>query len=96
MTLLRILRNFAVLVILTVGAFGLIPRPVAAQSTCEPLGARCAYPPWQNSQCCSGLCGPHGTCCDKPLRNQYCTSSLECCSGFCMANEHGIQGGHCE
>jgi hypothetical protein len=83
MTLLRILRNLAVLVILAVAAVAVAPRPVAAQSTCQSLGASCTYPPWQNSQCCSGLCGPRRTCCSKPLRGMYCTSSVQCCSGFC-------------
>lgn len=78
MTLLRILRNLAVLVILTVAALSLNPRPVAAQSSCQPVGSVCAR------GCCPGsLCGPRGTCCDKPYRNQICTSSAECCSGIC-------------
>jgi len=69
MTLLRILRNLAVLVILTVAALSLNPRPVAAQSTCRPLGAGCT----SSSQCCSGsFCGWRRTCCDKPFHGQYC------------------------
>jgi hypothetical protein len=41
MSLLRILRNLAVLVILTVAVLSLNPRPVAAQSSCKPLGSSC-------------------------------------------------------
>jgi hypothetical protein len=87
MSLLRILRNLAVLVILTAGGFSLIPRPVAAQSTCEPLGAYCAVP--YRSQCCGGLCGWRHTCCDKPYYFSYCTTSAECCSGSCFNHRCG-------
>jgi len=80
MFLLRIFRNLAVLVILTAG-FSLIPRPVAAQSTCEPLGAYCAVP--YHSQCCDGFCGWKHTCYNKPFWDQYCTTSAECCTGVC-------------
>lgn len=83
MSLLRILRNLAVLVILTVGILSLSPRPVAAQSTCRPLGSACGT---YVGTCCPGsLCGPHRTCCNKPYRGQICTSSAQCCSGLCMA-----------
>lgn len=50
MTLLRILRNLAVLVILTVGWLSVSPRAVAAQSTCVryprycSLKVHCCYP----------------------------------------------------
>jgi hypothetical protein len=81
MTLLRILKNLAVLVILTVAALSLNPRPVAAQSSCRPLGAGCT----SSSQCCSGsLCGWRHTCCDRFFRHQTCTSSAQCCSGLCV------------
>jgi hypothetical protein len=81
MSLLRILRNLAVLVILTVAVLSLNPRPVAAQSSCRPLGWVCSY----TSKCCPGsLCGPHGWCCNKPLRGTYCTASVQCCSGLCL------------
>ena len=61
MTLLRMLRNVAVLVILTVAALSLSPRPVAAQSSCRPLGALCSP---NLPKCCPlSLCGPHRTCC---------------------------------
>jgi hypothetical protein len=80
MSLLRTARNLAVLVILTVAALAFAPRPVAAQSTCRPLGTGCT----SSSQCCSGsFCGPRHTCCNKPLRGMYCTSSVQCCSGLC-------------
>ena len=82
MTLLRMLRNVAVLVILTVAALSLNPRPVAAQSSCQPLGGVCnSY----SSKCCPGsLCGPYHWCCSKPLRGMSCTSSVQCCSGLCL------------
>jgi|GraSoiStandDraft_60_1057301.scaffolds.fasta_scaffold08806_5 hypothetical protein len=82
MSLLRTARNLAVLVILTVAALAFAPRPVAAQSTCQPLGGYCSTP-LRNSQCCSGLCGSHNNCCQLPFRGMYCTSSVQCCSGFC-------------
>ena len=80
MSLLHILRNLAVLAILTVGILSLSPRPIAAQSSCRPLGSVCGgYLP----KCCS-LCGPRGRCCDKPFYGMYCNTSAECCSGFCF------------
>jgi hypothetical protein len=86
MSLLRILRNFAALVILTVGGFTLIPPPVAAQSTCHPLGAFCN----STAQCCPGsLCGFRRTCCDRPLEGEYCTTSAQCCDGFCFEHRCG-------
>jgi hypothetical protein len=84
MSLLRILRNVAVLVILMVAALSLNPRPVAAQSSCRPLGYGCTGPVLNNAQCCSRLCGWHGTCCQLPFRGQYCTASIQCCSGLCL------------
>jgi hypothetical protein len=45
MSLLRILRNLAVLVIFAVGGFSLMPRAVAAQSTCHPWGLGLARTP---------------------------------------------------
>jgi hypothetical protein len=80
MPLLRILRNLAVLVILTVGSISLSSRPVAAQS-CRPLGAFCnSY----TSKCCPGsLCGPRFRCCNKPLNGMACTRSDVCCQGVC-------------
>jgi hypothetical protein len=84
MTLLRMLRNLAVLVILTVAVLSLNPRPVAAQSSCQPLGGACnSY----TSKCCTGsLCGPHGTCCNRPFYGQACTTSAQCCTGICLNN----------
>ena len=79
MTLLRMLRNLAVLVILTVAALSLNPRPVAAQSSCRPLGGFCSA----TLRCCPGsLCGPRG-CCNKPYYSQMCTRSDVCCTGIC-------------
>ena len=91
MSLLRILRNLAVLVILTVAALSLNPRPVAAQSSCQPLGGFCSV----SRPCCPSsprsLCGRHNMCCNKPLRGMTCSGatdsnglSIECCSGFCF------------
>ena len=81
MSLLRIFRNLAVLAILTVGILSLSPRPTAAQSSCQTLGGGCGrYRP-----CCPGsLCGPRGTCCDKPFYGMYCNISAECCGGLCL------------
>ena len=80
MTLLRILRNLAVLVILTVAALSLNPRPVAAQSTCRPLGGVCGA----TLKCCPGsLCGRINRCCNKPLYSMACTRSDVCCTGVC-------------
>ena len=80
MTLLRILRNVAVLVILTVAALSLNPRPVAAQSSCQPLGASCGL----SLKCCLGsLCGPYHRCCNRPFYGMACTRSDVCCTGIC-------------
>jgi len=81
MSLLRVLRNLALLVILTVAGLSLSPRPVAAQS-CRPLGTACT----RSAQCCSRLCGWHHSCCSEPFRNQYCTSWKQCCSALCLNN----------
>ena len=81
MALLRILRNLAVLVILTVAALSLIPRPVAAQSTCRPLGTGCNT----SAQCCNHWCGPYARRCCLPLHNMACRKSTDCCSGFCTS-----------
>ena len=79
MTLLRILRNVAVLVILTVAVLSLNPRPMAAQSTCRPLGWVCGI---YTSKCCPGsLCGGN-RCCNKPLYSMACTRSDVCCFGM--------------
>jgi hypothetical protein len=88
MPILRTARNLAVLVILTMAALAFTPRPTAAQ-TCEPLGGSCSGTHYENSQCCSGLCGERNTCCDKMFYSMYCTSSEECCTGFC--NNHRCQ-----
>jgi hypothetical protein len=84
MTLLRMLRNLAVLVVLTVAALSLNPRPVAAQS-CQPLGRQCS----SSLKCCPGsLCvGSLGygiRCCNKPYYHQVCTRSDVCCMGTCF------------
>ena len=81
MNLLRMLRNVAVLVILTVAALSLNPRPVAAQSSCQPLGGGCSA----TLRCCPGsLCGPRLRCCNKPYRNQLCGRGDVCCTGVCF------------
>jgi len=83
MSLLRILRNLAVLVILTVGGLSLSPRPVAAQSVCQPLGAVCTI----TAQCCTHYCGPHHNCCI-PVWGRACRTNADCCSYMCW-------GGRC-
>ena len=58
MSVLRVLRNLAVLVILTVGGLGLTPRLAMAKKKppppppplCTPKGYQCIYHP-----CCPGL-----------------------------------------
>jgi hypothetical protein len=78
MSVLRVFRNLAVLVILAAG-LSLSPRPLAAQS-CRPLGAVCNY----TLTCCPGsLCGPALRCCNKPFRSMMCTRSDVCCQGIC-------------
>ncbi len=42
MSLLRILRNLAVLAILTVGGLGLTPRPAAITCNCQPCAPLCS------------------------------------------------------
>ena len=84
MSLLRILRNLAVLVILTVGFLSLSPRPIAAQSTCGQLGAVCTTA----AQCCVHYCSPRTLRCCIPLHNRACTNWTQCCSGMCS-------GGRC-
>jgi hypothetical protein len=79
MSLLRILRNLAVLVILTVGVLTLSPRPMAAQSSCKPLGDWCT----SSAQCCNRWCGVRRQCC-LPLHNMACKKSTDCCSGVCL------------
>jgi hypothetical protein len=82
MSLLRILRNLAVLVILTVAIMSLTPRTVAAQSSCLPLGAYC-HPYGIDHQCCNSWCGYTSRCC-KPLHGMTCSSWIQCCSGACI------------
>jgi hypothetical protein len=80
MTLLRILRNLAVLVILTVGWLSLSPRAVAALSTCHHVGALCT----SNAQCCFfSTCDRHHICCSL-FHGAYCTSPAQCCSNTCI------------
>jgi hypothetical protein len=82
MTLLRMLRNVAVLVILTVAALSLNPRPVAAQSSCRPPGSYCN----RYTKCCNNWCYDNRCCWAIP--GHSCTSGLQCCSGTCV-------GGRC-
>jgi hypothetical protein len=79
MSLLRILRNVAVLVILAVAVLSLNPRPMAAQSSCLPLGSACHL----HHQCCNSYCGA-GRCC-LFLHNAECTSSEQCCGTSCIS-----------
>ena len=74
MTLLGIFRNLAILVILTLAGLSLNSRPVAAQSSCRPLGGHCGLlgNPAGGAKCCPGnLCGPRGTCRDKPRASRF-------------------------
>jgi hypothetical protein len=80
MSLLRILRNLAVLVILTVAYLSLLPRPMAAQTSCQPLGTACN----SSAQCCNHWCGPYARRCCKPLHGMTCSSWIQCCSGVCI------------
>ena len=80
MSLLRSLRNFAFLLMLTAAALAFEHRPLEAPSACGHLGSPCTT----NAQCCTGsFCGYRRTCCDKAFRNEICGSNAECCSGFC-------------
>jgi len=85
MTLLRIFRNLAALVILTVVGLTLNSRLAALPfSSCIPLGsAGCSA----SRGCCAGLCyrlggNPYGRCC-LPFHNEECTTNADCCSGTC-------------
>jgi probable HAF family extracellular repeat protein len=53
-------------------------------ASCRPLGAACSR---TGPSCCGGICGPFGTCCDRPLHGMACNSSAECCQGLCI-NHH--------
>ena len=79
MTLLRFLRNLAVLTILTVGVLSLTPRTVAAQSSCQYIGGACN----SNAQCCLHYCSPVTRHCCAPWHNRACSNDNECCSGLC-------------
>lgn len=83
MSLLHILRNLAVLVILTVAALSLSSRPVAAQSVCQPIGGFCT----SKAQCCFPYCGVFHNCC-VPFHNRACRKPADCCSYQCS-------GGRC-
>ncbi len=84
MSLLRILRNLAVLLILTVGFLSLSPRTVAAQSSCHPIGTACSSSTWTRGQCCYGWCSPYAHRCCLPFHNMACSSWTQCCSGACV------------
>ncbi len=84
MSLLRILRNLAVLVILAIAGLSLAPHTVAAQSSCGVVGTVCS----SSAQCCLHYCSQiTGRCC-LPLHNRACTNWTQCCSGQCS-------GGRC-
>ena len=85
MAFLGVIRNFAALVILTVGALGLSPQAGAARSTtCLGFGGSCT----SRAQCCFRYCGPHHNCCIGWTHNVACTKNSDCCSYQC-------QGGRC-
>jgi hypothetical protein len=94
MSLLRILRNLAVLVILTVAVLSLNPRPVAAQS-CQPLGGQCYTLKCCPGSLCVGSLGYGFRCCNKPLRWTACTRSDVCCHGSCWFFQPGSPYGMC-
>ena len=79
MTLLRILRNLAVLVILTLGGLSLAQGSVVPQSSCKLLGAFCT----SSGQCCQRYCGPYHNCC-VPFHNRACIRDADCCSYKCQ------------
>lgn len=81
MTLLRILRNLAVLVILAAGGLSLANRPAAAQSVCKQVGSICS----SNAQCCVKYCGFYTRRCCVPEHNRACTNWTQCCSGQCVS-----------
>jgi hypothetical protein len=85
MSLLRSLRNLAVLVILTVAFLSLTSRPMAAQSSCRPPGSYC-HPFGRNAECCTSWC--YGNRCCWAIPGHMCTNGLQCCSGTCV-------GGRC-
>jgi len=80
MAFLGVIRNFAALVILTVGALGLSPQAGAARSaTCLGIGGSCT----SGAQCCTRYCGPHHNCCIGWTHNVACTKNSDCCSYVC-------------
>ena len=79
MSPLRVLRNLAVLVILTVAQFGLASPSVSAQTTCGPVGAVCSV----NAQCCF-RCGVLHRCCAHLFGGNQCKTNYDCCSGKCL------------
>ena len=84
MSLWRIFKNVAVLVILMVAVLSLLPRQTSAQTACSiPLGSAC--PKFGlTAQCCgSHWCGFSGRCC-LPLHNMACRFAAQCCSGACI------------
>jgi hypothetical protein len=84
MSLLRILRNLAVLVILTVSGLSLVPRAMTVQPPCRPPGAVCQ----SQAQCCPYLACSQTThrCCI--WYRQACTSNSQCCGNDCNSVYH--------
>jgi hypothetical protein len=80
MSLLRILRNLAVLVILTVGGLGVTPRQAAANQ-CGGGGARCTI----HKPCCVGFVCSGGSCLACVGYQHLCSAAHPCCPGlFCV------------
>jgi hypothetical protein len=76
MSLLRILKNFS----------GLTPRPLAAGSSCPPVGSICnstAQCTLGSKYCIFRVCSriTHRCCIGWP--HQVCTSNTQCCSNLC-------------
>jgi hypothetical protein len=86
MSLLRSLLNLAVLVILTVAVLSMSSRPMAAQSSCHPVGTRCT----SNRQCCNNWC--YGGFCCWGLPHHSCTNWLQCCSRTCVGGRCNYSG----
>ncbi len=81
MSRLRVLRNLAVLVILTVGVLASTPRQAAAKQ-CRGAGAACN----NGRLCCQGLvCGAGGSCVTCVGFLAICSPLRPCCPGFVCA-----------
>jgi len=79
MSLLRIFRNLAVLVILAVGGLSLSPRPRAAQNLCAAYA--CTPHNFDSCSLCVDLCAFHGPIiynCYDVVKKRSCYYSIAC------------------